>query len=112
MGLDVRLGAQLLLRLEAGLKLIKKKEKHMLLEREELRGERGRAACHRALGHVNAWGVRGGGLRVCTCPRACRAALLPCSRWGLISAEDGQTDRQTDGRTGSRRDPSPARSER
>lgn len=66
MGLDVRLGAQLLLRLEAGLKLIKKKEKHMLLEREELRGERGWAACHRALGHVNAWGVRGGG---CACAR-------------------------------------------
>lgn len=112
MGLDVRLGAQLLLRLEAGLKLIKKKrEAHAFGERGAAGGE-GTGSLSPCTGTCERMGCEGGGLCVCTCPRACRAALLPCSRWGLISAEDGQKDRQTDGRTGSRRDPSPARSER
>lgn len=52
----------------------------MLLEREELRGERGWAACHRALGHVNAWGVRGGGVarvHVSACLQSGAVTLQP-----------------------------------
>lgn len=65
LGLDVRLGAQLLLRLEAGLKLIKKKrEAHAFGERGAAGGE-GMGSLSPCTGTCERMGcVWGGGVRV------------------------------------------------
>lgn len=66
LGLDVRLGAQLLLRLEAGLKLIKKKrEAHAFGERGAAGGE-GTGSLSPCTGTCERMGCEGGG---CACAR-------------------------------------------